>query len=269
MGCREIGNRQGGKGMNPKHVIRYSCPVEIYPDRESMGTAAGRKVEEKLLKVLEKPGTIARVIFAAAPSQNEVLAYLAASARIDWSRVVAFHMDEYIGLVSDAPQRFGNFLKAAIFSKVPLKEVHYLDPQGNPEAEAREYARLLRGAPVDVVILGVGENGHIAFNDPPVADFKDPRDVKIVELDGVCRNQQVNDGCFATRSDVPAHALTLTIPMLLSGKHLICTVPGPTKATAVRHMVTGPVTTECPASILRLHPDCSIFLDRESGKEIM
>ncbi len=249
-------------------VIRFSCPIEVYPDRSAMGNAAGRKAESILLEALAAQDTV-RVIFAAAPSQNEVLAYLRSSSRIDWSRVEAFHMDEYIGLKPDAPQRFGNFLADAIFDKVSFKSISYLNPQGNPEESARTYAQRLKEKPIDLVVLGVGENGHIAFNDPPVADFADPLAVKVVELDSVCRTQQVHDGCFATLDDVPTHALTLTIPMLFSASHLVCTVPGKTKASAVTAMVTGPVSTSCPASILRMHQDCSVFLDSDSGKGLV
>lgn len=233
-----------------------------------MGEAAGRKAEEQMLLCLKEKKEI-RLITAAAPSQNEILKYLAESTLIDWSRVIAFHMDEYIGLPPDAPQGFGNFLRERLFSKIPLKKVHYLNGGADPAEECRRYAALLKQKPIDIVLCGIGENGHLAFNDPPVADFADPLTVKVVNLDSVCRNQQVHDGCFSALKLVPRRALTLTIPVLLGAAHVICTAPGSTKAAAAGCMVKGPVSVKCPASILRLHRDCSIFLDFESGRELL
>jgi glucosamine-6-phosphate deaminase len=233
-----------------------------------MGEAAGRKAEEKILLCLNEKKEI-RIIAGAAPSQNEILKYLAESALIDWSRITAFHMDEYIGLPGDAPQGFGNFLRERLFNKVPFKKIHYLNGAAEPGAECKRYAALLKQKPIDVVLCGIGENGHLAFNDPPAADFADPLTVKVVNLDSVCRNQQVHDGCFSSLKLVPRKALTLTIPILLSAAHVICAVPGAAKATAARRMITGPVSVKCPASILRLHRDCAIFLDSESGEALL
>ncbi|MBF9036684.1 glucosamine-6-phosphate deaminase [Rhodobacterales bacterium HKCCE2091] len=209
----------------------------------------------------------ARIVFAAAPSQAEVLAALVAAEGIDWSRVVAFHMDEYIGLPEGAPERFASWLDHHVFSRLPLAEVHPIRPDGDPDTVCAEYARLLDEAPIDVVCLGIGTNGHIAFNDPPVADFDDPLDVKVVELDPVCRQQQVDDKCFATLGDVPLRAITLTIPRLLRADRLVCAAPGRMKRAAVREALTGLITTDCPASILRTHPGCTIFLDRETDPD--
>jgi glucosamine-6-phosphate deaminase len=239
--------------------------VEIYKDRGAMGKAAGQKAESFILACLEKKKEV-RIIAGAAPSQNEILRYLAKSKLIDWSRVTAFHMDEYIGLPADAPQGFGNFLRERLFGKVPFKTVHYLQGGGAPEEECARYTALLKKAPIDVLLCGIGENGHLAFNDPPVANFKDPLWVKVVNLDSVCRNQQVHDGCFASLKEVPKQAFTLTIPVLMSASYAVCTAPGPTKAAAASRMILGPVETKCPASILRLHPLCAVFLDAESGK---
>jgi glucosamine-6-phosphate deaminase len=212
----------------------------------------------------------ARIIFAAAPSQGEMLDTLGRAAGIDWSRVTAFHMDEYLDLAEGAPQRFGHFLRAHLFDRVAPGEAHFLaarpiagDDDPAAAAECARYAALLHAAPIDIVCLGIGENGHIAFNDPPVADFADPATVKPVELDATCRQQQVNDGCFERLDAVPRRALTLTIPALLSGAHLFCTVPGPTKRAAIRQTLGGPIATSCPASILRQHPDCTLYTDRD------
>jgi glucosamine-6-phosphate deaminase len=240
-----------------------SLKVKVYADRRFMGQAAGGEVAARLKQKL-KEQRLVRMIFAAAPSQLEMLARLAAEPDIDWSRVTAFHMDEYIGLPPDSPQLFSRFLQRHLFDKVKPGSVHPIDSTNDPEAECRRYAALLQRAPIDIVCLGIGENGHLAFNDPPVADFDDPKKVKIVELDETCRRQQVNDGCFPTLEDVPVRAITLTIPALMAGAALFCTVPGPTKRNAVRQTLHGPVSEQCPASILRRHPHCTLYLDRDA-----
>ncbi|WP_135553762.1 glucosamine-6-phosphate deaminase [Paenibacillus cymbidii] len=237
--------------------------VRVYADRQAMGEAAGREAAEAIKERLREAGT-ARIIFAAAPSQNEFLQTLAADAEIDWSRITVFHMDEYIGLSTDAPQLFSRFLREGLFDRVRPGTVHLLDASVDAETEMRRYAGLLAEAPIDIVCLGIGENGHIAFNDPPVADFSDPFAVKAVELDEACRKQQVNDGCFAKLADVPTHAMTLTIPTLMAGGRLFCMVPGPTKRDAVRHTLEGPIGTACPATILRTHPACTLYVDEDS-----
>ena len=242
--------------------------VEVYETRDDMGRSAAEQGSKRILEVLEEKGS-ARLIFAAAPSANEFLANLCQVKEIDWSKITVFHMDEYIGLPTGAPQLFSNFLKRAIFDKVNPGTVHLIDSTNDPEKECQRYADLLNEAPIDIVFMGIGENGHLAFNDPPVADFNDPFDVKIVELDEVCRNQQVNDGCFATIDDVPTHAITLTIPRLLRSDRQFCIVPGPTKTAAVSKTLYGPMSTECPASVLRNQENCILFLDKAAyGKEV-
>ena len=239
--------------------------VNIYETREEMGKAAGADIKACILDLLTKKETI-NMIFAAAPSQNEVLASLAEDREIPWDRVNAFHMDEYIGLSADAPQGFGNFLKNAIFGRAPFKSVSYIDISApDAEKECERYAALLREYPTDIVVMGIGENGHIAFNDPPVADFKDPKMVKPVPLDEVCRNQQVNDGCFAAIDDVPKTAITLTVPTLFAGDHLFCIVPAKTKANAVRDTLCGEIGEHCPATILRRHASAVLYLDSDSS----
>ena len=239
--------------------------VNIYESRDEMGAAAAADVKAAILRALGEKETI-NMIFAAAPSQNEVLANLANDKEIPWGRVNAFHMDEYIGLSKDALQGFGNFLNKAIFGIAPFKSVNYIDISApDAEAECERYSALLRANPVDIVVLGIGENGHIAFNDPPFADFNDTRLVKPVKLDEVCRNQQVNDGCFANIDDVPTHALTLTVPALMSGKELYCIVPAKTKANAVNSTVNGEITDTCPASVLRTHKCATLYLDPDSA----
>ena len=242
--------------------------VNIYASRDEMGAAAARDVKAAILRALDTKESI-NMIFAAAPSQNEVLANLANDKEIPWGRVNAFHMDEYIGLDKDAPQGFGNFLNKAIFGIAPFKSVNYIDISApDADEECARYSDLLREYPVDIVVLGIGENGHIAFNDPPFADFSDDKLVKSVKLDEVCRNQQVNDGCFATIDDVPTHALTLTVPALMSGKELYCIVPAKTKANAVKETLYGEITPACPASVLRTHKCATLYLDPDSASLI-
>ena len=239
--------------------------VNAYDTRTEMGQAAARDIKARILSLLEIKETI-NMIFAAAPSQNEVLAALANDKEIPWERVNAFHMDEYIGLSADAPQGFGNFLKEHIFGLAPFGSVNCIDISAqNPEAECERYTALLAKYPTDIVVMGIGENGHIAFNDPPVADFNDPRAVKPVLLDEVCRNQQVHDGCFAAIDEVPKYAITLTVPTLFAGAYLFCIVPAKTKANAVRATLVGEIGEACPATVLRKHKNAILYLDGDSS----
>lgn len=226
--------------------------VKVYPTRDEMGIGAGKHLEAVLQEVIKDKGE-ARVIFASAPSQNEALAYLVDEADVDWSKVVGFHMDEYVGLPADAPQSFSRFIEEKLLSKVSFKEWHPMLTDGDIDKRIADYLALLEAAPIDLVILGIGENGHLAFIDPPVCDFNDPDVLKVVELDPVNRQQQVNDGAFKTLDEVPTTALTMTIPFLMKSTHKIAIVPGPTKQTAIKNTVLGDVSTACPASILRKH----------------
>lgn len=248
-----------------KELQKDRLNVKIYDTRAEMGKAAAQDIKTKIAQLLSEKDEI-NMIFAAAPSQNEVLAALVEDKQIEWSRVNAYHMDEYIGLSSDAPQGFGNFLKTHIFGRVPFKSVNYIDcSAADPEKEATRYEKLLKRNPPDIVVMGIGENGHIAFNDPPVADFQDSRGVKVVRLDEVCRNQQVHDGCFAYLEEVPKYAITLTVPRLISAPWLFCIVPAKTKAKAVSECLTREIGEYCPASILRLQDNALLYLDRDSA----
>jgi glucosamine-6-phosphate deaminase len=241
--------------------------VRVYDDRVSMGAAAAEMVGERICQLTERQETV-NIIFAAAPSQDEFLAALG-QQDIEWPRVNAFHMDEYIGLDREAPQGFGNFLEKKLFSRVALRAVHYLD--GNAAdigAECRRYSGLLKAQPADIVALGIGENTHLAFNDPHVAQFNDPVLVKFVDLDEDCRRQQVNDGCFRSIGEVPTHAITLTIPALLQAGSLFAIVPGKRKAEAVWHTLYGEVSERYPSTILRQHPNARLYLDAESAGKI-
>lgn len=250
----------------PERILHVDqLRVEVYADRQKMGAAAGEAVAERMRERIAQRGRVV-MVFAAAPSQNEFLATLASAKDLDWSKVTAFHMDEYIGLPADAPQGFGNFLRRHLFDLVHPGTVYFLNGQApDPEEECRRYAALLKAHPVDIVCAGIGENGHLAFNDPPVADFQDPLDVKVVQLEETCRLQQVHDGCFPDLSRVPTHALTLTIPALMRASWIYTMVPGPTKAQAVKAALTGPIGTHCPATALRRHPNAILYLDRDSA----
>ena len=257
-----MSGREETTAIDRLRVVRHAS-------RQSLGIAAGDEIASILRQRLAEQPQV-RVVFAAAPSQNETLERLCAADGIDWPRVVAFHMDEYVGLAADAPQRFSRYLREHLFDRVQPGRVeligvgHPLVSLADAEAECARYSQLLEEAPVDLVCFGIGENGHIAFNDPPVADFQDPLAVKPVELDLTCRQQQVNDGCFATLADVPTHAVTLTIPTLINAARMVCAVPGPTKRQAVEGVLAGPVSTACPATILTRHACCTLHVDAES-----
>lgn len=252
--------------MHRVSTLQYGkLAVQIFDSRKAMGEAAARLVCERTNQLLAQQEFV-NMIFAAAPSQNEFLTALCDHATVDWKRVNAFHMDEYTGLPKDAPRAFGSFLKRKIFDRLPFYSVNLLDRNAaDPEAECKRYAGLLHRFPPDMVCMGIGENGHIAFNDPHVADFNDPAIVKIVTLDRACRQQQVNDGCFTDLDKVPTHALTLTIPALMAGRFIYCIVPGEKKANAVCNTLKKDITEEYPASILRTHPNAMLFLDKDSG----
>ena len=213
-----------------KTFFKDKLEVEIFENRTLMGEAAAKDISAKIKELLAEKQEI-NMIFAAAPSQNDVLKALVEDETIEWNRVNAYHMDEYIGLDKNAPQGFGNFLKAHIFGLVPFKSVNYIDITAtDPEKEAERYGELLKANPTDIVVMGIGENGHIAFNDPDVADFNDKKVVKPVKLDEICRNQQVNDGCFKAIDEVPTHAMTLTVPTLVAAPWLFCIVPADRKS---------------------------------------
>lgn len=240
--------------------------VRVFSSRAEMGSCCAKEAAAYLRELLQHKDTV-NVMFAAAPSQNEVLETLR-NEDIDWTRVNAFHMDEYIGLPADHPAGFGNFLRRSIFDHLPFRAVHFLNGAA-PDAkeECRRYGMLLKNHPLDICLLGVGENGHIAFNDPPTADFQDADTVKIVELEHTCRMQQVHDGCFPHLEDVPTHAMTVTIPALLHASRMYCAVPSQTKAPAVHAMLNGPIHTGCPASVLRRHPSASLYLDQAAASQ--
>jgi glucosamine-6-phosphate deaminase len=238
--------------------------VEVHPTRAELGRAAGAAAAKAIQSVVENHGS-ARIILASAPSQNELLDTLCVSS-VEWSRVEILHMDEYVGIPENHPATFRTYQREHVLSRIRPAAFYGIEGENeNPGAACAKYTNILTDRTIDVVCLGIGENGHIAFNDPPVADFTDAQLVKIVELDPACRQQQVNDGCFASIDAVPRRAITLTIPALTLCRAMFCAVPGPRKAVAVRDTLTGPIETACPASILRTHGNATLYLDVDSA----
>lgn len=241
--------------------------IEVFDTRDEMGATAASDAAEYISGLLANQENV-NIVFAAAPSQNDFLAYLA-KKDLDWKRINAFHMDEYVGLGKEAPQRFGNYLAEHIFNLVPFGSVHYIfDENKTAEQMCRDYAELLQSVNIDIVFMGVGENGHIAFNDPHVALFDDPETVKIVDLDIKCRTQQVNDGCFKTIDEVPEYAITLTIPTMMKAKRLFVVAPTALKADAIGKIYNGEITQQCPASILRTHKAAVLYTDLPGAAKI-
>ena len=242
--------------------------VKVFDTRNAMGEDAGKEAAACIRQLLKEKEEI-NIIFAAAPSQNETLETLIKEPGIEWERVNAYHMDEYVGLAPEHPAGFRNYLNRTIFEKLPFKTINLIN--GNAKdayEEAKRYGELLLAHPVDLCLLGVGENGHLAFNDPGVAEFDDPVRAKVVPLDEVCRQQQVNDGCFEKIDEVPTHAITVTIPGLTAAKYMFCSVPAATKARAIKDMLSGEVTEKCPASILTEHEAAVLYLDKDSAAMI-
>ncbi len=238
--------------------------VHLHADRTLMGRVAAVAAHAHVKAAVAARGR-ARVILSSAPSQNDfyaALADLAAAEPAVWRAVVAYHMDDYVGLAPDHPQSFSHYLQQHFFHRITVAEFHPIRGDApDAAAEAVRYAGLLTAAPIDLIGLGIGENGHIAFNDPPVADFNDPVAVKVVEMDRVCRQQQVNDGCFPAIDAVPRHAISITLPVFAQARMLSCHVPTARKAAAVLATLTGPVGVECPATLLRRHPNAALHLD--------
>jgi glucosamine-6-phosphate deaminase len=261
-------------GRIPGHPVNDSLPlsfrvdnlrVQVHPSHAQLARAAAGAAADQLRLILAGQDR-ARVIFASAASQILFLDRLTGLDEIDWSRVVCFHMDEYLGIRDTHPASFRRFLRERVEQRVRPAAFHYLAGDADqPLAECARYETLLREAPIDLCCLGIGENGHIAFNDPPVADFEDPHAVKLVKLDGACRQQQVGEGAFPNLDAVPRFAYTLTIPALCAARCLIAVVPESRKARAVGRALSGPVETACPASILRRQPHATLFLDPDSA----
>jgi glucosamine-6-phosphate deaminase len=246
-------------------LIRSSqTEVRIYSSPEEAGAAGAAIAAAAIREEIAKAGKAA-VVFASAVSQDAFLAALR-THEIDWPRVTAFHMDEYAGMSARHPASFRRFLQERLFDHVPAAAFHGLDAEAaDREAECVRYAALLRDARPCLAIMGIGENGHVAFMDPAVCRFDEPLDVRVVDLDDVCRMQQVHDGQFATIDDVPRQALSLTVPLFLRVPRALVFVKGERKAAAVRDALNGPITEACPASALRRHPAATLFLDEAAA----
>ena len=245
-----------------------SLQVRIHPTQAEMATDVAREAKQILMDALGHQPT-ASVIFAAANSQIQALDALVKLGGIDWSRVVMFHMDEYLGLDAQHSASFRRFLRERVELRVKPRAFHGIEGETlQPVSECERYSRLLRAQPIDLCLLGIGENGHLAFNDPPVANFTDPHDVKLVKLDEACRQQQVGEGHFPNLAAVPQYAFTLSVPALCSARRMLCIVPERRKAAAVKAALHGPIETTCPASFLRKQSHCTLFLDAESAQPL-
>lgn len=239
--------------------------VRIFENRRDAGEAAATAVASDMRLFDSSQTARLGMVFASAPSQLELLAGLRARPELPWQRVSAFHLDEYVGIAADATQSFGRFLRKQLFEHVPLAEANYLSGQAEPDEECRRYAALLKQKPLSIACIGIGENGHIAFNEPGDTDFADERLVRPVELDEASRQQQVNEGLFARLEEVPTRAITLTVPAITATDRIHCIVPGSNKAVALQRALEQPVGPDCPASVLRGHGASVLYLDEDAA----
>jgi len=249
----------------PEKSFTYNGIIsEVYADKNGLGQAAAALVAARLREAIAKKGH-ARAIFATGASQYEFLAALVKAEGVDWTKVTGFHLDEYLGMSDQHPASFRRYLRERLFGLLPFAAVHLLNGNASDaEAECRRYSALLAAGEIDIACIGIGENGHLAFNDPP-ADFNSPNLVNVVNLDQACRQQQVGEGHFPTLDSVPKQALSLSIPAILRAKTISCVVPDLRKAKAVKCSVEGPLTPQCPGSVLRKHADVHLYLDRDSA----
>ncbi len=250
-----------------QHYQVDKLKIEVHPTREAVGVAAAQSAASSMVELAKAKNPVA-VIFATGASQLDTLQALTTTPDLPWARVRGFHMDEYVGMGADHPASFRGYLRKNLTQKVRMREFFEIDGAApDPEQACKDYAELLRAAGPQLCLLGIGENGHLAFNDPGVADFNDPVDMKVVHLDPTCRQQQAAEGWFKNFQEVPEQAMTLTIPALFRVPRLIVSVPGPRKAAIVRRALEDSITTACPATLLRTHPDATLYLDRESAAQ--
>jgi glucosamine-6-phosphate deaminase len=233
--------------------------VRVCRDVQDLGRCAAAAAAAHIRRAIERRGQ-ARVIFATGASQFEVLAALIAIESLDWPQVVGFHLDEYIGLPATHPASFRRYLMERLVDRVPFQAFHYIDGDAEPEGECRRAGEAVAASPIDVALVGVGENGHLAFNDPP-ADFETERPYLVVSLDDACRRQQLGEGWFAALDDVPRRAISMSIRQIMKSEAIVCSVPDRRKAEAVRATVEGPVTPLVPASMLQRHPNAALYVD--------
>jgi len=255
------------KGLVNEFTVE-NIKVYIYESFEEMGKSAAFDASAELVRLQKEQDEI-NVMFAAAASQISLLDALCASNEIHFSKVNAFHMDEYAGLSGKDPRSLAYYLTSRHLDRLQLRYTFFIDAEcTDTEAVCLEYEQVLKAHPLDIAFLGIGDNGHIAFNEPHIADFQDPRWVKTVEIDDVSKQQQVNAGNFPAMKDVPSLAYTVTIPPLMSAKRVFCTVPGKAKAGATCNALTAEISEQCPASILRRHSNISLYLDRDSASKL-
>jgi glucosamine-6-phosphate deaminase len=242
--------------------------VKIMPDKASMGKAAASAGAEHIRRALTERGR-ANIIVATGASQFEMLAALVAEPGINWNHVTGFHLDEYVGLPVSHPASFRGYLWQRFVSKLPLppRAFHFLDGERDPKAECQRVAEIIRRHPIDVAFVGIGENGHLAFNDPP-ADFETEEPYLAVQLDDACRRQQLGEGWFPTFDDVPKQAISMSVRQIMKSRAIICTVPDERKAQAVRNSVEGEVSPKTPASILQKHNHCTLYLDIAAASQL-
>lgn len=255
--------------MTVSHFNAGSLHCEIHPSREAAGAAAAAAAAENMRRLHLASTASFSVIFATGASQLPTLAALTSTDGLPWRSISGFHLDEYAGLSPDHPASFRRYLREHLTQRVRLGEFHEIDgTASDPDRMCSEYIASLRSHDPQLCLLGIGENGHIAFNDPSEANFDDPEGMKLVELDPICRQQQLAEGWFKTLEEVPGRAFTLTIPTVMRVPRLIVSVPGPRKAHVVRRVLEEPISTACPATILRTHPDATVYLDPESAAEL-
>ncbi len=254
--------------IRPWKQLKYGeLEVKVFENDVDLGRAAAAAAAQAIAATLSNKSPV-NLVFSTGASQFEFVAGLKEQS-IDWSKIAAFHLDEYENIAADHPASFRLWLKTRIEDPFEPGAFYYIEGDApDAEAECRRYAQLIKENPIDLGFIGIGENGHVAFNDPPVADFDDPLMVKIVELDEACRRQQVGEGWFPSIDDMPQRALTLTVPAVMACHQIISVVPDARKAEAVKKALEGPISTDCPASILRTHPRAILYLDRDSASKL-
>ncbi len=242
--------------------------TDVAASKDEMGRRAARAGASHIRRALEARGE-ATIIVATGASQFEMLRHLVEEAEIDWSRVTGFHLDEYVGMAEAHPASFRRYLRERFVERLPrpIGAFHYIDAETDPEAECDRLRALISRVVVDVAFVGIGENGHLAFNDPP-ADFETEEPYLVVELDEACRRQQLGEGWFGSLEEVPRRAISMSVKQILKSRAIVCTVPDERKAAAVARTLNGPVTPEVPASILQTHPDCVLYLDADSATRL-
>lgn len=259
---------EGNKKMDFKEFKYDKLKVYVFQNRKEMGEFAAKEAAQYMREIGQVQEEI-NILFAAAPSQNDFLEALSREPEVPWHKVNAMQLDDYIGIDAGAPQRFANYLEAHIFSRVPVAKRFFINCENqNAKEELERYGKILKEHPADISFIGIGENGHIAFNDPGMADFCDERWIKAVDLDLLSRKQQVHDGCFGQLEEVPTQAMTVTVPPIMKAKRIFCMVPGSTKSKAVRNTLYEEIGNHVPSTVLRTHLNAALYLD-EDGADLL